>query len=194
MRVWLPTGEPADITVRGLTRPQWTTLLDSHPPRDGETGWNEDTFPPALIAACTSFTAADAESWWIETPEDAAEALFAECLRQSVPGSWEWARRLLKRNPRRMAEVELCNHAGIPLSEFLTWPADDQDLALAAHEVGRDHCPGCGVPTAAMEDPEAAEVVKRPCLHCMARAAVQDDIPADQRGHVHVFVVPAGGV
>ena len=194
MRVWLPTGEPADITVHGLTRPQWTALLDGHPPRDGETGWNEDTFPPALIAACTGFPVADAATWWQESPEDAAEAVFAECLRLAVPGSWEWAKRLLARNPRRLAEVELCNHMGIAHSVFLTWVGDDQDLALAAHEVNRDHCPGCGVPEAAMGDPEAAELVIRPCLHCQARAARLDDIPADRRGYVHVFVVPTGGV
>lgn len=192
MRLWLPTGEPADVTVRGLDRQQWRDLLEKHPPRNADEAFNEDTFPPALIAACTGL--AGAEQWWEESPVDAAEDLFTECLRLSNPGSWAWASRALSRDGRLAAEVALATSMGIPHSAFLAWPDRDQDLALAQHAREGDHCPGCGVPEAAMQDPTAAEPVTRRCLHCQAKASAIENIPAEMRGFVHVFVVPSGGV
>lgn len=38
--------------VRSLSRVDYRNLLDAHPPRNDDEDWNEETFPPALIAAC----------------------------------------------------------------------------------------------------------------------------------------------
>ena len=193
MRVWLPDGTGADITVTGLSRADWSVLLQEHPPREGEEAWNEATFAPALIAACTGFTIGEATVFWDESPIDAAEDLFSECLRTSNPGSYEWAVRRLRRNGRLAAEVALCVQMGLPHSVFTAWSDRDQDLALASASLERDHCPGCGAPEAAMSDPSKADVIVRTCWMCQARDAQLEAIPPEQRSHTHVMVVPAGG-
>lgn len=62
----------------GLSGPEWDALIDEHPPtrdqikaardaKDAPPSWNEDTFPAALIAACSSDPPL--------TPEDAEQLL-----------------------------------------------------------------------------------------------------------------------
>ena len=48
-------GASVDIAVRQISRLAWARLRDAHPSARGGL-WDEDTFPPALIAACTGFT------------------------------------------------------------------------------------------------------------------------------------------
>lgn len=193
MRVWRGDGTPVDVTVTGLSRTDWSILVQEHPPRPGEQLWCEDTFPPALIAACTSKTVAEATEWWDESPTDAAEEMFSECLRVSSPGQFDWAVRRLRRNSRLASEVSLCVQMGIAHSVFCGWSGRDQDLALASALIARDCCPGCGAPEAAMSNPARAEIKVKACLMCQGKAATSDAIPESERGHTHVFVIPVGG-
>ncbi|QZN86877.1 hypothetical protein [Cellulomonas sp. C5510] len=188
MRYWAPDGAPHDVTVRGLGRARWAALLDKHPPRDGEDQWNEDTFPPALIAECTGRPLVEVTSWWDESTADAAEELLGECLRVAYPGSIEWAVRLLRRNPRRLMEVRCASRIGVSHSAFLAFPPDDQDLAMAEMQIVGDVCPGCGVPSDAMQNPAAAEVKYRRCMHCQAKAEATAAIPEPERPFVHVYL------
>lgn len=188
MRYWAPDGTPRDVTVRGLTRARWAQLLDKHPPREGEEQWNEDTFPPALIAECTGLPLNEVTTWWDESTADAAEELLGECLRVAYPGSIEWAVRLLRRNSRRLLEVRAAARLGLGWSAFTTLPADDQDLVMAEMQIAADVCPNCGVPSDGMQDPTAATVAYRRCLHCQAKAEASAAIPENERGFVHVYL------
>ena len=66
--VRVPVGDDhADLRFRSIPRPDYRRLLDEHPPVDEADNWNEDTFPPALIAACAvepPFTLDEATELW----------------------------------------------------------------------------------------------------------------------------------
>lgn len=181
-------GESVDLSVRGVSRSTWTLLLDGHPGRGGT--WDQDTLPPALIAACTDLSAEQAQDAWDEWPATDAEALFTTCLQASMPRSWRWALDRFKADGRLALEVRVAAEMGIPHSVFIGWSDRDQDLALASAELTAARCPGCGAPEEAMTDPSKAEVVVKACWMCRAKAATQDSIPEGERGHTHVMVVP----
>lgn len=187
--------EAVDVPVTGLTREAWAELVDAHPPRpkSSDRAWNEDTFPPALIAACTGAAPHSAALWWDEAPEGDAWDLFEECLRKSTPGSVEWAVARLRRNPRRRAEVEAAVRLGIPPSEFLRWPNRDQDLVIALAELEADVCPGCGVPNAERENVAAYTTKLVRCVHCKQEHEARADIPDDSRAFVRAKLVPNEG-
>lgn len=73
---WIDSQElPIEVVeVRGrefkfqaLSRRRYRELIDAHPPKDKTGEWNPDTFPPALIAACSvepKLTTEQAERIW----------------------------------------------------------------------------------------------------------------------------------
>lgn len=185
-------GASVDIAVRQISRLAWARLRDAHPSAKGGL-WDEDTFPPALIAACTGFTLEQAREAWDHWPATDAEALFAACIRASAPASWQWATERFRVDGRLALEVRVASRMGIAHSVFASWSSRDQDLALASAEAEASRCPGCGAPAAAMRDPRKADVIVESCLMCQAKAAAVDSIPPEQRGHTHVMVVPASG-
>lgn len=190
-------GGETRLPISGLDRLAYDRLLAGHPPRPREKSlWNEATFPPALIAACTGQSLAETELLWERGEVDEAEEILEACVRLSAPGSWEWAKRRLLRDPRLRLELRFCGKAGVSHSHFLGGPRlftdDDQDLALASLDLDLDRCPGeCGVPTAAMNDPDAASVEQLTCIHCEQLEIARKSIPPEERDRVHVFVVPA---
>lgn len=189
-------GESLHLTVTGLDRLAFDQLVEDHAPRPGEDLlWNDATFPPELIAACTGRSLAWAEHFWHASEVDEAEDVFEVCLRQSGPGLWTWATWRLQRDPRVRLELRLCNKAGISHSHFLggprVWTERDRDLALAALELDLDRCPGCGVAREDMQDPDAAEIVQDSCVHCELKAHMWNAIPEAERDRVHLMVVPA---
>lgn len=183
-RVELGDG-PRDVPVVGVSRLQWRRLLTAH--------HDEDDFTVHLIAACTTLTPDEAREVWDESPVDVATGLQDACLAASMPRDLDWAERAIAADGRLAEELRFCQTAGMSHTVFLGWDPDDQDLAVAALRASRDHCPGCGVPSAAMGNPEAAHLESRTCLHCQARNAAQDSVPADLRAYTHLFVVPTGG-
>lgn len=52
----LGDGARAVFHIRSLSRTRYRELLDDHPPRPNtdDKDWNEATFPPALLAECTT--------------------------------------------------------------------------------------------------------------------------------------------
>jgi hypothetical protein len=71
----------------------------------------------------------------------------------------------------------------MPHSEFLSWPDDDQDKALAFQAQRHQVCPGCGTRPEEWiggdgrrvdEDPYTAEAIK--CYGCVARGALADEL------------------
>jgi hypothetical protein len=60
-----------DFTFRELSRPVFWELIDQHPDPDGNLRWNQDTFAPALMAACCQshdYTEAQWAQLWDEWP------------------------------------------------------------------------------------------------------------------------------
>jgi len=191
MRVYGDDGQSVDYQVTGLDRQSWSDIVSSHPPRDTDPGvWNADTFPPALIAACTGVSRGEAKSWWDEAPMMDAEQLFTECVQMSSPGTYIWATNRLKTNSRMHAEVEAAIELGIAPSVFRAWSTDDQDYVLAAIEMRADRCPGCNVPKADQRDPSAWTTDYSTCLHCKQRQTASEEIPDEQRSYTHVSLVP----
>lgn len=196
-----PYGDgPITVTIRPLGREQWRDLTARHPARDTDDApWNTDTFPPALLAASVTevddgdairagIGVAEARHWWDEWPEDAAEALFLACIQASAPSSIEWALHALRRDPRLALEAGYCAEQGIDPAVFDTWTPRGRDLVLAAWVASKDHCAGCGVPSWAMRDRDAASVELVPCVHCETRHALLEDVPADHKHRVHAVV------
>lgn len=181
---------PLEIEVTGLDRQSFRVLVDAHLPRpEDEALWNEYTFPPALIAACTALTKRAALEAYLEWPELEAEMLFVECLAKCLSSSLAGPRALLRRNPRRALELRASMQMGIPLSKFLGWPEADQDLVLAALDEDANRC-SCGAP---MEDTKKIgrfRVEYRTCSVCRMRDDAQQEIPSEQRAYTHVEMIP----
>lgn len=67
------------MRFRALPRKEYRKLLDDHPPTETGQSWNPDTFPPAIIAACSvapSFTVEQATTIWEEWEEETASGMF----------------------------------------------------------------------------------------------------------------------
>ncbi len=75
--------------------------------------------------------------------------------------------------------------AGKPLTEFLTWPQHDQDLALAWQKHEAERCPGCG--RHPDDEPRHFHVVV--CLECKARQELSEQAAKQPGAHV----VPVAG-
>lgn len=178
------TGESTrSVSVTGATRAQWRHLLNHHDQDD-------DAFAVALIAVCCGLGDDDAWEVWDETPPAVSDVLLRDCLDQSKPRDLDWAIDRLAADWRLAEELRACQVHGVSHDEFLAWSEDAQDLAVASVIKSRDHCPGCGVPSDAMEDPQAARVEAVPCVHCQALAARRDSLPPEVRDHIHLMVVP----
>jgi|SRR5690606_31136450 len=196
VRIEEADGESSKITISRLDRASWSELVAKHPPRPNSKDelWNEKTFPQALIAASTGLKPQAARTWWENAPESEANKLYTECLNYSSPGSVAWAVDRMRANSRLMAEVQAAMRAGLSHAEFLTWPDDSQDLAIALALVENDHCPGgCGAKRAEMQNPLAYKVVTSRCVWCQQLAVEKDNIPAEDRGHRHVTLLPSRG-
>lgn len=74
------------FTFQGIGRRAWWDLVKQHPPtKDQSKGrtlrWNDDTFPPAALAAsCIDPEGLD-EKWWIETLDDWDEGQVTDIWR-----------------------------------------------------------------------------------------------------------------
>ena len=204
-------GDDGTVTLAlaSLGRPGFDALVEAHPPTGARDLWRQDTFAPALIAACVTswgvpwadedphmlgpVDVATATSWWNEWPVDAAEDLFGRCVALNIT-SIEWARRRLDRDVRLAAEVAYTAEVGIPHSIFLSWPERDQDLALANAVRAADRCPGCGVPAALMGAAGAYTVVSTACVQCEVKAQAEAAIPAEHAHRYHHHLVATGQV
>jgi len=173
------------VPVRGLSRKEWAQVCYTAP-------LDDESFPPALIAACTGMTLEAAQFAWDEWPTLTAEGLFDKCLELSQPGTWDWAKQALLSHSRLMIELTVCETYSIPHSVFLEWPDTDQDLAIAAFMERKDHCPGCGAPSEAMDNPTLAKITARRCLKCVELKGVRDSIPESERSFNHLNVVRSG--
>lgn len=181
---------PQIVQILALDRQRYRSILDAHPPREGEdTPWNDDTFPPTLIAACTGWSMMTSRRAWNQWPTGDAEGLFIECLRTSAPGALTWASDLLRRNGRRSLEVKASMQLGIPTSAFLGWPKDDQDLVLAALEADARRCE-CGVDIDDTRKTGKYRVEYRRCEVCKLRHDALEEIASEQRAFVHIELAP----
>lgn len=195
VRIAGPDDAPLTVIIKRLDRPRWSELVAAHPPRQGTSDrlWNEVSFPPALIAASTGLTVDETRAWWEDTPELDGNDLYEACLRLSSPGTVEWAVRRLKGNSRLMAEVQASMRAGISHAQFLEWPDDSQDLAIALSIVENDRCPGgCGASRTEMQNPLAFTVGTTRCVWCQQLEVEREKIRAEDRGHRHVILLPKG--
>lgn len=93
--------------------------------------------------------------------------------------------------------MAICAKLGIPHSEFLSWPDEEQDkhLALYLHEQGR--CPHCGtVPDDWLDDdgeyiePPPYVAVSHLCGGCQTIQDKIAEIPEKDRGKYHVTLQP----
>lgn len=182
-------GDGDVIEITPLARPAFARLLDAHPaPADSDGLWAE-TFPPALIAACTGFTVEEATEWWDETTSDSALILFEECHRACYPGSYDAAVHVLRTNERRLLEVRAAMRAGISYDAFMEWSPRSQDMALAFMTIEADVCAGCGVPKGDVMDRGAWKPDVYACVHCRNMDATRDKISDEDRGSTHVRLV-----
>ena len=89
-----------------------------------------------------------------------------------------------------MEELAYCTPLGIPHSEFLSWPDDDQDKALAYQRDKATVCAGCGTrPREWVGDRFAFVAQSTVCPGCEVLAQEQKNIPERQQG-VRLFLVP----
>jgi hypothetical protein len=97
-------------------------------------------------------------------------------------------------------EMEYCAPLGIPHSQFLRWSTDDQDKAMAYEVYKRTVCHKCGtIPedwidheTGRELDDPPFEPVTRYCQGCATMEDAREEIPADRRSLITVFLVRAG--
>ena len=191
-------GAQVTVRIRRLEPGEWRDLLLQHPPREQDvTPWNETSLPPALFAASVvevddgdgvreGIGAAEAQHWWDEWPEDAAESLLLACVRASSPHRLDWALRALRADARLALEASYCAEKGIDLAAFDAWSERGRDLVLAAWVASKDTCPGCSVPSWAMKDRDAADTDVITCVHCETRKQATDSIPEEARARAHV--------
>jgi hypothetical protein len=79
----------------------------------------------------------------------------------------------------------------IPLSQFLAWPEQDQDLALAYLRSQRRKCPSCGIEPSRVEGAEPELIATwavRQC--CSDMETKQKQIPEDKRSVAHLYWMP----
>lgn len=92
--------------------------------------------------------------------------------------------------------MEYCGPRGIPHSRFLSWSAQDQDLALAWLIDGRLRCPRCntyedewidedGLP----QEPVPYTVETHRCYGCVDMEDALEKVPTDQKSTVTVRFV-----
>ena len=80
------------IRFHALPRPEYSALMDAHHPgpADREIGamWNRQTFPPALIAACSKGVISDeqARRMWAKWDAGTLSQLFGHCYRLNEDG------------------------------------------------------------------------------------------------------------
>lgn len=82
--VTLGEGETADIRLSALPRKAYRELVEAHPAADDSLKWDQDTFPPALIAAsCVEpkLTKKQAQKIWDTWEEGEASRLFLACFQ-----------------------------------------------------------------------------------------------------------------
>jgi hypothetical protein len=79
----------------------------------------------------------------------------------------------------------------IPLSQFLSWPEQDQDLTLAYLRSQRRKCPSCGIEPSRVEGAEPELIATwavRQC--CSDMETKQKQIPEDKRSVAHLYWMP----
>jgi hypothetical protein len=176
--------------------------LDQGDDDDGEDG--HDAFHRALVAACVVWEQiddaervlvipGDAASWPSSVAADVWAALVQAASRVSEPIDYEWAAERISRSPRLQLEMAVCQEYRIPLSVFRGWAPDDQAHALAYLAESRDRCPGCGVPSRVMLDPDGGRVSVRACEWCRELEETRSELDDSQRGHTHLSAYPAPG-
>jgi hypothetical protein len=96
--------------------------------------------------------------------------------------------------------MEYCAPLGIQHSQFLKWPTEDQDKALAYSVFKRTTCDRCGTIPEDWLDEDGRElddppykVASRYCPGCATLEAVRDEIPKNRKNLVTVFLTRAGG-
>lgn len=89
-----------------------------------------------------------------------------------------------------------CGPKGIPLSQFLTWPQDDQDAALLWQSHEGQRCTGCGTHPHEWDperggNPHAYMAGLRYCPGCARSASLANSEQAKHAGHgFHVVLTP----
>lgn len=77
-------GGTAELKFQALPRREYRVLLDEHPPDTEGADWNPDTFPPALIAACSldpKLTLEQAGEMWEEWEAGEMGRVFMLCFQ-----------------------------------------------------------------------------------------------------------------
>ena len=178
------------LRARALNRAEYAAVRDAHPATAPGEPWGEG-FPPALIAASLEVPEDWARQWWDEEPPDVAYELLGALQRLSGDASFDYAVEVLRRNPRRLLEVKTARTLGLGLTAFLSLPVVDQDYALAAVAIEGDVCPGCGVPNDDRLNPRAPwKVQADACVHCRRIRDAEGKIGDEDRGSIHVRLVP----
>jgi len=178
-------GEMVVVPVLGMPRAAWSAFRDVHDMTD------EDDYAPDLMAACCTWSDAEAQEAWDEWPADAALDVLVACLEESAPGDPEWASRRIKADPYLQVELAVSKEHGVALSAFHAWSERDQDLAIAYHVLSLDHCSGCGAPTEAMKNPSLVKLTSRECLVCRQKHEAHKSMPTEQAPYTHLSVVMA---
>jgi hypothetical protein len=166
------------------TRRVWAGLRATHP--DVDPADPTDDWAQAVIAAA----GADPDVWETGGQSEALGA-YRAALAKVMPDH-TWATDLLKADPITAVELRLCNTLGIPHEEFLDWPDDSADLAIASLLAERDTCQH-GHPREAMNDVSRVEIKR---VYCAVCARVHDlekqfrDKPEDYTVGWHTEVTP----
>lgn len=182
------------VLVTGLSPEDYVDLAEGHPPAPGDDGpWSEETFPPALLAACCDVDVETATTWWRDWPTEDVEGLLDLCLELSGIAELSRAVILLDTRPMLRSEVGYCAPAGVPHSHFLggppVWTRRDRMLALAWAARRAGACPGCSSPERLMRDASTVDIDLRRCEVCQLKRDVIAGIPEDERATIHAFVV-----
>ncbi|MCK2214293.1 hypothetical protein MF672_010890 [Actinomadura sp. ATCC 31491] len=91
--------------------------------------------------------------------------------------------------------MAVCHHYRIPHSQFLSWPADDRDKAIAYYVRERSRCGTCGTRPEEWDearggDRHAYYAVERWCGGCAQIEAMRASMPGDTGRGIKISLKP----
>lgn len=145
-----------------------------------------DAYAVDLIALCCGVHRDEAQHFWDNESVGATHELVSRCEEELKRDTVKPATDLLAADSLLSAILGVCEHYQITFTQFQTWSAQDQELAVAYYIESRDTCPGCGLSKRLRNT--FITIKSETCIHCEQLKHVQDSMPEDIRHKTHLTI------